>query len=383
MIYLDNAATSWPKPPEVLRAMTDVLESAGGNPGRSGHSLSIEAARVVYNTREALAEFFNCPDPQRIVFTLNATHAINLALRGILRARDRVVTTSMEHNAVMRPLRYLEAQSDIVVKVVPCREDGEIDLAEIMQAMDENTRLVVVNNASNVTGTIQPVAEIARLAHRAGALLLVDAAQTAGALPIDVAGMGIDLLAFTGHKSLLGPPGVGGLIIGQHVDFRQIEPLIMGGTGSRSEFEVQPEHLPDRFESGTQNIAGIAGLGAAIQWLNERGLGTIRNQEMDHIRGLLSGLHDIPGIKLYGPCEPAHTTAIVSFTLAGKTVSEIGLELDEQYGILSRVGLHCAPIAHRTIGSFPEGTVRLAPGVFTSPDDIHRVISAVGRVAVS
>jgi cysteine desulfurase / selenocysteine lyase len=383
MIYLDNAATSWPKPPEVLRAMTDVLESAGGNPGRSGHSLSIEAARVVYNTREALAGFFNCPDPQRIVFTLNATHAINLALRGILRAGDGVVTTSMEHNAVMRPLRYLEAQSGVTVKVVPCREDGGANLDQIMRSLEESPRLVVINHASNVTGTIQPVAEIARLAHRAGALLLVDAAQTAGALPIDVAGMGIDLLAFTGHKGLLGPPGVGGLILGQHVDFRQIEPLIMGGTGSRSEFEVQPEHLPDRFESGTQNIVGIAGLGAGIQWLNERGLKEVRNQEMDHLQGLISGLRNIPGIKLYGPCDPALTTAIVSFTLAGKTVSEIGLELDEDHGVLSRVGLHCAPSAHRTVGSFPEGTVRLAPGVFTSPDDIHRVISSVARVAIS
>jgi len=381
MIYLDNAATSWPKPPEVLRAMTGVLGRAGGNPGRSGHSLSIEAARVVYDTREVIARFFNSTDPRRVIFTMNATHAINVALRGILRAGDRVVTSSMEHNGVMRPLRYLEEKAGVVIQVVPCRESGELNIADIEQALAENAKLVVINHASNVTGTILPVSDIARIAHRAGALLLVDAAQTAGVLPIDVTGMGIDLLAFTGHKSLLGPPGIGGLVIGQQVDFEQIEPLILGGTGSQSELEIQPEHLPDKFESGTQNIAGIAGLQAGIQWILERGIDTIRTREMELIEQLIDGLSDIPGITLYGPRNPALSTAIVSLTVAEIPVSEVGLELDEKYGMLCRVGLHCAPAAHRTIGSFPGGTVRLAPGVFTSTDDIHRVVNALSKVA--
>jgi cysteine desulfurase / selenocysteine lyase len=383
MIYLDNAATSWPKPPKVLRAMTGVLERIGGNPGRSGHSLSIEAARVVYDTREVIARFFNSADPRRIIFTMNATHGINIALRGILRAGDRVVTTSMEHNAVMRPLRYLQEKAGVVIQVVPCRESGELNIADVEQALAAKAKLVVINHASNITGTILPVSDIARMAHRAGALLLVDAAQTAGVLPIDATGMGIDLLAFTGHKGLLGPPGIGGLVIGQQVDFGRIEPLILGGTGSQSEMEIQPEHLPDKFESGTQNIAGIAGLQAGIQWILERGIGTIRTHEMELTEQLIDGLSDIPGITLYGPRNPALSTAIVSLTVAEKPVSEIGLELDEKYGMLCRVGLHCAPAAHRTIGSFPGGTVRLAPGVFTSTDDIHRVVNALSKVAVA
>lgn len=382
MIYLDNAATSWPKPPEVVKAMTQVLKYAGGNPGRSGHTLSIEGARVMYDTRETIARFFNSSNPQRVIFTANVTHAINIALRGMLKPGDRVVTTSMEHNAVMRPLRYLE-KSGVDVYVVPCSTTGELDISAMVKALATGARLVVINHASNVTGTILPVGEIAPIVHQADALLMVDAAQTAGVLPIDVAKMGIDILAFTGHKGLLGPPGIGGLVIGNRVDTQQIEPLILGGTGSQSEQEIQPEYLPDKFESGTQNIVGIAGLQAGINWILERGIDAIRAHETELAGMLISGLTGIPGIKLYGTRNPALSTAIVSITVEKQTVSEVGLGLDEKCGILSRVGLHCAPSAHRTIGSFPDGTVRLAPGMFTSVDEIHRVINAVKEVAQS
>ncbi len=382
MIYLDNAATSWPKPPEVLKSMVDVLERAGGNPGRSAHRLSIEAARVMYDAREDIARFFNSGDPTRIIFTSNATHAINIVLKGLLKPGDRVVTSSMEHNAVMRPLRRLEKQG-VILRVAHCAPDGGLDLTNIAGAIDSSTRLVVLIHASNVVGTMLPIAEVASLAHRAGALLLVDAAQTAGVIPIDMNMSGIDFLAFTGHKGLQGPPGIGGLVIGDHVDTSQIEPLMRGGTGSQSELEEQPEYLPDKFESGTPNIVGIAGLRAGIHWLMDRGIEAIREHEKELTRALINGLSGISNIKLYGTHDLEKRTPIVSFTASGRQVSEIGLMLDEGYGILARVGLHCAPAAHKTIGTFPEGTVRLAPGVFTTMDDITRAISAIGKVVGS
>ena len=382
MIYLDNAATSWPKPPEVLKAMTDVLERAGGNPGRSGHRLSIVAARAIYDARESIADFFGISEPLRVIFTNNATHAINLALRGILKSGDQVVTSSMEHNAVMRPLRQLEKQG-IRLSVVPCSADGSLNVNDLSKAVNTGTRLVVITHASSVVGTILPVAEITSIAHRAGAMVLVDAAQTAGALPINMLEMGIDLLAFTGHKELLGPPGIGGLVIADKIDVSQIEPLICGGTGSRSESEEQPNDLPDKFESGTANLVGIAGLGAGLKWIQEQGIDEIRNYMERLFQTLINGLTVLPKVKVYGTLDPERSVAIVSFKIEGMQVSEIGLRLDEEYGLLSRVGLHCAPAAHKTIGSFPEGTVRLAPGVFTTMNDTKEAIQAIKRVVQS
>jgi len=379
MIYLDNAATSWPKPPEVLKAMTDALERAGGNPGRSGHRLSISAARIIYDTREDVACFFGISDPLRAVFTSNATHAINLALSGILKPGDHVVTSSVEHNSVMRPLRRLEKQG-VRLSVVPCAADGSLDVADLARAMSATTRLVVLTHASNVVGTLLPIAEVAPIVHGAGALLLVDAAQTAGVIPIDVPAMGIDLLAFTGHKELQGPPGTGGLVIADGVDVSQIDPLVRGGTGSRSEYEEQPDDIPDKFESGTANLAGIAGLGAGLKWIAHRGTDEIRHHLEELRRTLLDGLSALPSVRIHGTLDPDRSASIVSFTVPGRHVSEIGLRLDEEHGVLSRVGLHCAPAAHRTIGSFPEGTVRLSPGVFTTAEDVHEAVRAVAEV---
>lgn len=380
MIYLDHAATSWPKPAAVTAAMGDFLERAGGNPGRSGHRLSIAAARVVYDTRESLAEFFGISDPLRVIFTHNATHALNLAILGILQPGQRVVTSGMEHNAVMRPLRALEERG-VIVEVVPARSDGSTSLEDFHEALVGGARLVILNHASNVTGTIAPAAEIARLAHSAGALFLLDAAQTAGVLEIDATADGIDLLAFTGHKGLQGPPGTGGLVLGEHVDKHEILPLVFGGTGSHSEFEFQPDDLPDRFESGTPNGVGIAGLGAGLKWVQERGLEVLREHELALTTFLREGLASIDGLRLYGPLEPRLATAVTSFTLEGNSVSEIGFRLDEEFDILCRVGLHCAPAAHRSIGSFPHGTVRLASGPTTTLEDIKAVVRAVERIA--
>ncbi|MFC2038873.1 aminotransferase class V-fold PLP-dependent enzyme [Chloroflexota bacterium] len=380
MIYLDNAATSWPKPPEMIKAINETMEHAGGNPGRSGHSLSISAARVMYDTREEIARFFGISNPLRVIFTGNATHSINLALYGILKPGDHVVTSSMEHNSVMRPLRHLETQG-VKLSVVPCAADGSLDTDNLTRVVNSDTKLIVVTYASNVVGTLLPVTEIAAIAHQSGALLLVDAAQAAGVFPINLQKTGIDLLAFTGHKELQGPTGIGGLIFADNIDISNIEPLMRGGTGSRSDSEEHPDDLPDKYESGTANLAGIAGLGAGLRWVTDRGVDEIRSHMIELSQVLIEGLSGIPNLKIYGTLDPERSVAVVSFTIAGKRVSEIGFRLDEEYGILTRVGLHCAPAAHRTIGSFPEGTVRLAPGVFTTGNDIQETIQAISRVA--
>ncbi|MDI6857786.1 MAG: aminotransferase class V-fold PLP-dependent enzyme [Dehalococcoidia bacterium] len=380
MIYLDNAATSWPKPPEVARAMTDFLEKAGGNPGRSGHGLSVQAGRVLFETRELLAALFNAPDPLRVIFTASATHALNIALQGLLREGDHVVCSGIEHNSVMRPLRELERRG-VRLTVAPCSSDGTLQVSELRKAVTPRTRLVALAHASNVIGTIQPVEEAAAIAHAAGALLLIDAAQTAGVLPIDIAAQGIDLLAFTGHKGLLGPQGTGGLVIGERVDVRELRPLFFGGTGSRSQHQEQPDALPDKYESGTPNGPGIAGLGAGVRFLLARGIDSVREHELALMRALIDGLGETPNVTLFGPTDVHRRVAIASVTVAGRSVSEVGQRLEQESGVLARVGLHCAPAAHRTIGTFPEGTVRLAPGVFTTMRDVDAAVKALRRIA--
>lgn len=380
MIYLDHAATSWPKPPEVLRAMYHFLETAGGNPGRSGHRLSIEAGRIVYDTREVIAQLFHAPDPLRVLFAPNATFALNQALYGLLAPGDRVITTSIEHNSVMRPLRDLE-QRGVQLTVVPCAPDGSLELEPLAKALQGGTRLLVLNHASNVTGTITPVAQAAALAHQAGALVLLDAAQTAGVLPIDLPALGIDLLAFTGHKALYGPPGTGGLVLAGGFDPAWLNPLVRGGTGSRSEYEEQPTMLPDKFESGTPNGVGIAGLGAGVRWVLAQSIDAIRAHEMSLTGQLLAGLAELSQVRIYGPRSAIKQTATVSFTINGRHVSDIGLRLDEEYDILCRVGLHCSPATHRTIGTFPEGTVRLALGWSNSAAEVDAVLRAIGKLS--
>ena len=380
MIYLDNAATSYPKPPSVAQAVAAAVTDAGANPGRAGHRLANDAAHLVYDARAAVAELLGAPDPLRVILGPNVTWALNLALRGLLRPGDHVVTTSMEHNAVMRPLRALEAEG-VAQSVVRCRGDGTLDPERLADAITPQTALVVVNHASNVVGTLLPVAQIAAIARERGIPLLLDTAQTAGAIPIDAAALGIDLLAFTGHKSLLGPMGTGGLVLGEGFDHARLEPLVRGGTGSRSEEELQPEFLPDKYEAGTMNVPGLAGLAAGLQWLQDRSVAEIRAHERTVTQRLIDGLRAIDGVKVYGTHDAARQTGAVSCTIAGADVGMVGLRLDEDYGILCRVGLHCAPSAHRTIGTFPQGTIRLSPGAFTTPEEIDIAIGAMAEIA--
>jgi cysteine desulfurase / selenocysteine lyase len=382
MIYLDHAATAHQRPLEVRKAMLGFLDRVSANPGRSAHRLSVAAAEIVYEAREAVAELLGASDPLRVVFGLNGTEAINLVLRGLLVPGDHVVTSSMEHNAVMRPLRALESRG-VEVTVVACSPEGVLDVNAVDAAIRPATRLIAINHASNVTGTVLPVIELARLARQRDILLLVDAAQTAGAWPIHVEADGIDLLAFTGHKSLLGPPGTGGLVLGERVDPTKLAPLKFGGTGSLSEHETQPDFLPDRFESGTPNAVGLAGLAAAVRWIEARGVAWIQEHEEALTRRLIAGLTAIDGVKVYGEHQANRQTATVSFNLAGWSPSEVGGRLDEEHGILCRVGLHCAPAAHRTLGTFPEGAVRFGMGVFTTEDEVDRAVASVAALARS
>lgn len=370
--------------------MLRFLDDVGANPGRSGHRLSLEAGRIVYEAREAVARLLNAPDPLRLVWTANVTEALNLAFYGYLRPGDHVVTSSMEHNSVMRPLRALaagETGGPIELTVLPCSREGFLRPADLEESLRPNTVLIALNHASNVCGSLLPVREagaIARRHRRPGGdpcLLLVDAAQTAGAYPIDVQADQIDLLAFTGHKALGGPMGTGGLVIGSRVNVDRLRPLKQGGTGSRSEQETQPDFLPDMCESGTPNAVGLAGLLAGVTWIEKQGVQAIRQQEMALTTRLLDGLQRIPGLIVYGGLDPARQTATVSFNLAGREPSEVGLRLDDDYGILCRVGLHCAPAAHRTLGTFPVGTVRFGLSAFNTPDQVETALAAVAEIA--
>jgi cysteine desulfurase/selenocysteine lyase len=380
MIYFDNAATSWPKPPGVIEAMVHFMKEVGANPGRSGHRLSVEAGRIVYEAREALAELFNIEDPLRVVFGYNVTEGLNLALRGVLRPGDHVITSSMEHNSVMRPLRALEREG-VELTVVTCSPEGFLDPADVEAAIRPNTVMVVLNHASNVVGSLLPVAEAGRICRQHDLLLLVDAAQTAGAYPIDVEADHIDLLGFTGHKALCGPMGTGGLYIGPRVDLERFEPLKRGGTGSRSEMEEQPDFLPDLCESGTANAVGLAGLGAGVRFVLEQGVENIRRHEEKLTAQLIEGLQAVPGVTLYGGRDASRQAATVSFNIAGLEPSEVGLQLDEEYGILCRVGLHCAPSAHKTIGTFPRGTVRFGLSYLSTEEEIEAAVQAVREMA--
>ena len=377
MLYFDNAATSFPKPAAVWEAMEHCMKNLGGSPGRGAHRGAVDVSRVVFESRQVLRRFFNVPDSRQLIFTAHATQSLNLALFGLLKEGDHVVTTSVEHNAVVRPLRHLEKNRSVTVTFVACSPTGELDPGDVEKAITPSTRLIAVNHASNVTGTVLPVPQIGVIARDHGLTYLVDAAQTAGSWPIDVQTSYIDLLAFTGHKGLLGPTGTGGLYIRKGLE---LEPLIHGGTGSRSDLEEQPPFLPDRFESGTLNAAGIAGLGAAAGFIMETDLDCIMLRKAELTRLLIQRLWELPGVTVYGTADPLSSTAVVSINVAGIDASEVERLLDARYGISVRSGLHCAPQAHRTIGTFPEGTVRLSPGYFTTEEDIDCAVEALKEI---
>ncbi len=381
-IYFDNAATSWPKPDCVQEAVKHYLDNIGANPGRSGHSASIEAGRIVYATRENIARLFNFPNPLSVVFTQNVTEALNLALTGLLKSGDHIITSSMEHNSMMRPLRALENEG-IEISVVKCDPMGNLDLNDLQKAIKRNTIMIALNHASNVTGRLLPIAEAGNICRDNDLLLLVDTAQTAGAYQIDMGKDFIDLLAFTGHKSLYSLPGTGGLVIGERVKISEFRPLKRGGTGSHSKQEIQPDFIPDKFESGTLNFVGLAALNASVNWILETGVENIRNHEKDLTHHLLAGLKSIQKVNIYGPMDENRQTSTVSFNLGISSSSDVGLALDEQFGILCRVGLHCAPSAHKTIGTFPEGTIRFGLGYFNSIEEIDLAIEALKKILKS
>lgn len=379
IIYFDNAATSWPKPPQTIAAMQNYMQNIGGSSGRSGHRLSIEAARMVFDTREKLAQVFNVDDPLRIVLTRNATEALNIAVFGFLNPGDHVITSSMEHNSVMRPLRAMEAKG-VGITVIPCDKEGLIDPEQIIHAIKKNTRAIFITHASNVTGTVMPVSDIGRIAREHGLVLCVDAAQTAGCCPIDVAEMNIDLLAFTGHKSLLGPQGTGGLYIREGLE-KSIEPICVGGTGSRSEVEEQPDFMPDRYEAGTPNTVGIAGLQAGVDFALSQGINEIKEREESLVKLFIGNIKDVPGIILYGQTSVDQRIPVVSFNIAGMDPGAVALDLDERFNIMSRSGLHCAPSAHKTIGTYPQGTVRFSFSCFNTPEQVIRSLEALKKIS--
>lgn len=380
MIYFDNSATSWPKPEQVKEAMVTFMDEVGANPGRSGHLLSVEAARIIYDTREAIATLFGVKDPSRVIFCLNATEALNLALKGLLRPGHHVLTSSMEHNSVMRPLRALE-KLGVELDIVPCSATGNLDPGDLLPRIRPHTRMIVLTHASNVTGTLFAIREVGTIAREHDLLFLVDAAQTAGAYPIDMERDGIDLLAFTGHKSLYGPQGTGGLVVGERVPVHEMVPLKQGGTGSRSESEEHPSFLPDRFESGTPNGVGLAGLCAGVRFVLEKGVRNLRNHEMMLLARLLGRLKALPGLTCYGPEEVDRRIATLSFNITGLTPSEVAYRLEREYGVLCRPGLHCAPAAHRTLGTIPQGTVRLSLGAFNTEEEIETCVEAVSAIS--
>lgn len=379
-IYFDNAATSYPKPEPVYRAVESYMREIGASPGRGTYRLAMAAEEAIYNTRSSLAALFNIADITRIIFTCNVTESLNLALKGLLKEGDHVITTHMEHNALWRPLKVMEKQKGLEISVLNCPDGLAFDPSELEKLERSNTALVAVNHASNVTGTIMPLSETGRFCAEHNIPLLVDAAQTAGVYPIDVNELNISLLAFTGHKGLLGPTGTGGLYIAPGIE---LQPLKEGGTGGDSLLEHQPDHLPDRFEAGTPNSAGIAGLGAGVKFILTEGVEKIRDHEVALIDHALEILRAIPSLTIYGPADADSRTGVLSFNFNSIAPEEVTYVLDEVYEIMARSGLHCAPQAHRTIGTADRGTVRIGLGYFNRQNELDVLGRALQEIAES
>lgn len=380
MIYLDNAATSHPKPEEVYECMDRFSRAIGANPGRSGHRMAQEAAGEIAAVRRALTEFFSGRDPCRLIFTLNATDALNMAFKGLLDPGDHVITTVLEHNSVTRPLARMEADGKITVTRIIPTSTCQVRVEAIEHALQERTRLVVIGQASNVVGSVVPLADIGALTRRQGVTFAVDAAQGAGLLAIDIERDNIDLLAFTGHKALLGPVGTGGLYVSERVTLRAWRE---GGTGGDSTLPVQPESFPESLEAGTPNTAGIAGLGEALRFVIQQGPGNLLAHERALAARLWRALEEDPCFILYGPAPYVEEmrTGVVSLNVRGLSCDEVGGILDSSFDIAVRTGLHCAPGAHRFLGTFPAGTVRISPGVFNTIDQMDLLADALKEIA--
>ena len=373
-VYLDNAATTYPKPPLVAEAVANYIANVGMNIKRGGYEKAYTAAESVLSLRERLCDFFNGPDPRNLIFTANITASLNFVLKGWLKPGDHIITTSLEHNATMRPLVQLQDQG-ISFDCIPTREDGQPDFDVIPAMIKPNTRAITAVHGSNVSGVVVDIARLAMIAREHGLKFIVDSAQTAGILPIDMKAIGIDCLTFTGHKGLLGPQGIGGFIISDEM-VEQTVPLIAGGTGSFSHLETMPELMPDRFESGTMNLPGMAGLAAALDYIEEQGMDKLRDHEQQLTKGFIDALKGNDRIRIIGEDYPDRV-AVISLDFPKHDNAEIAFQLENDFGIMTRCGLHCAPRAHKSVGTYPQGTVRFAPGIFTEKAEMDYAAEAI------
>jgi cysteine desulfurase / selenocysteine lyase len=378
MIYLDNAATSFPKPEAVYQTLDRFARQDLANPGRAGHKMALAAERALDDARHLLNQFFRGEGPERFIFTLNCTDALNMAFKGVLSEGDHVITTDLEHNSVSRPLRALELAGRISLTRIRADGGGTVDPDDFRRALTPRTRLIAVTHASNVLGTIQPVAAVGNLAREKNLLLLVDAAQTAGVVPIDVQAMQVDLLAFPGHKSLLGPTGTGALYVGPRVNLRAWRE---GGTGGDSASETQPREFPYFLEGGTPNVLGVAGLAAGVKYVQERGMERIRQHEMALTEKLRGRLEEIGGYEVFGHRDPKQRVGTLSLRSPVLPAAELGGILDQAFDIAIRPGLHCAPYIHRSLRTFPEGTVRVSIGPFNTEQEIDHLVRALKEIA--
>lgn len=382
-LYMDNAATAFPKAPGVAEAVCTYLNDIGSNIKRGSYSQALQAEDIVYETREMLCDLFAFSEPDHVVFTKNITESLNLIIKGLFQANDHVITTSMEHNAVIRPLKHLQAKYNgaMEISIIPCDKNGALPLGSrldsiLLQFLRPNTKAIIMTHASNVCGTILPLQEIGDFCQRHGLYFLIDAAQTAGVEKINFSKLGADALAFTGHKGLLGPQGIGGLLLSPRLA-SQIEPLITGGTGSSSEDDFQPVFMPDRFEAGTPNIPGIFGLNAALKYLKKTGIGTIRQTETLLLEKFYDQILNFQGVNNIGYSSAVGRTAVISIDFPGLDNALVSHRLSSVFGITNRCGLHCAPLAHKTLGTFPQGTVRFSLSHFHTPEDIDYLLEAI------
>jgi cysteine desulfurase family protein len=377
IIYFDQAASSWPKPPAVMDAMMTCMQEFAANPGRGSHQMAVQASRVLFETRKNIGRLFHIKNPNDISFALNTTHALNQAIKGFVRDGDHVICTNIEHNSVRRPLEYLKATANVELTYLSHNAQGYMDLNDLENSFQANTSLVVVNHSSNLLGTIMPLGEIGQACRSRGVKMLVDAAQSAGVLSIDVEDMCIDMLAFPGHKGLLGPQGTGGLYL--HPDL-ELEPLLHGGTGSQSEVIHQPTVKPDRYEAGTQNTVGIAGLNEGVKFVLSETVEKIHEKEWQQTQKLMEGLLGIEGVTVLGPILGQNKTGIISFNINHADSSEVAFILDQSFQIAVRAGYHCTPLAHEAAGTLATGAVRASIGYFTKEEEVEALINAVKEI---
>jgi cysteine desulfurase family protein len=374
-IYLDNCSTSFPKPPGVAEAVSEYITDVGCNLSRSGFGTSCVLNKMARESRMLLANLFGYPEPRHVVLTPSITVALNIVIKGLLRPGDHALISGMEHNAVTRPLFQLRTR-DVSFDFVPCDSHGVLDPADVACRIQPNTRLVITTHASNVCGTILPIREIGAICKEHNIVYVVDSAQSAGVLPIDMQADNVTVLCFAGHKSLLGPPGIGGFIIDEELG-RTMEPMIAGGTGIMSEMDEMPEGLPMRFEAGTPNLMGFYGLRASLKWLRRTGINAIHDREMRLYHYFLNGMRQLEGVRILGTQDPSLSTAVLAIDVDKLDIGQIAYRLDNTHHIITRCGLHCAPYANRTLGAFPTGTLRLSPGYFTKKRELDTALEAL------